>query len=507
MFKIIILGILLFVNLNTNYCQSKFDYVWLFGQGVNAGTDTTYGIMEYNFNTRPIQKYRGEMSLDFATSSLYMSDSLGQLQFYSNGCEIMNTQDKIMKNGNKINPGKRYDNNCVNGEDYGGFFGFLSIPKPGTPDHYLVFHNPEYYTKLGNVYDDIYDGLNFSEIDMTKQNGLGEVIKKGVNIFKDTLDDGYISACKHGNHQDWWIVKKKNYSNTWYKILVTKDTIYKHSSQQMGKFDDYAGGGSGQYSFSKDGHQFATYNMTEQIQVFDFDRNTGEFTKVVYLDLQDSVTLGGCAFSSSGRFLYVSNFFKLFQFDLWAADIQASKTLIGEWDGVKINNFFIPNINGIFHGPDCKLYISSSGSSRYLHVINNPDAKGAACDFVQRGIKTTWYYWQTPHFPHYRTGTPYENYCDTITSTGTPILYFAPNVKVYPNPVQDMLQIEVLGLQSWRTGTFRLFDSMGRLIQEHQLFADSGALEINTLSLPKGIYAWSVYLEGFGVQSGEVIKP
>jgi hypothetical protein len=126
---------------------------------------------------------------------------------------------------------------------------------------------------------------------------------------------------------------------------------------------------------------------------------------------------------------------------------------------------------------------------------------------VQRGIKTTWYYWQTPHFPHYRTGTPYENYCDTITSTGTPILYFATDVKIYPNPVQDMMKIEVLGLQSWRTGTFRLFDSMGRLVQEHQLIADSGALEINTLSLPKGIYAWSVYLEGFGVQRGKVIKP
>ncbi len=42
-----------------------------------------------------------------------MSDIQGNLQYYSNGCEIMNTQDKIMKNGNKINPGKRYDNNCV----------------------------------------------------------------------------------------------------------------------------------------------------------------------------------------------------------------------------------------------------------------------------------------------------------------------------------------------------------------------------------------------------------
>jgi hypothetical protein len=47
---------------------------------------------------------------------------------------------------------------------------------------------------------------------------------------------------------------------------------------------------------------------------------------------------------------------------------------------------------------------------------------------------------------------------------------------------------------------------MGRLVQEHQLTADSGELAINTLSLPKGIYAWSVYLEGFGVQSGKVVK-
>ncbi len=488
--------------------QYKYDYNWLIGSGINAKLDTTFsfGITEFNFNNNPIYKYRGEMSLDFGTSSLFMSDSLGQLLFYSNGCEIMNTQDKIMKNGNKINPGKTYDNNCNSIGDYGGFFAFLSIPKPATPNHYLVFHNPEYRIKIGTDYEYILDGLNYSEIDMTRQNGLGEVIKKGVNIFKDTLVYGNIYASKHANNQDWWIVKKKVYSNTWYKILVTKDTIYKYSSQKIGEIDDWEGGGSGQHYFSKDGTKFATYNRTERIQVFDFDRNTGEFSNAKYLDLNDTIYSGGCAFSPSGRFLYVTNLIKLFQFDLWATDIQASKTIIGEWDGYRINNFFPTNLNNLFHGPDCKLYISTQGSSRYLHVINRPDEKGAACDFVQRAIKTTWYYWQTPHFPHYRTGTPYENYCDTITSTGTPILYFAPNVKVYPNPVQEIMKIEVLGLQSWRTGTFRLFDSMGRLVQEHQLKADSGELAINTLSLPKGIYAWSVYLEGFGVQSGKVVK-
>ena len=69
-----------------------------------------------------------------------------------------------------------------------------------------------------------------------------------------------------------------------------------------------------------------------------------------------------------------------------------------------------------------------------------------------------------------------------------------------------MMKIEVLGLQSWRKGTFRLFDSMGRLVQEHPLTADSGELAINTLSLPRGIYAWSVYLEECGVQCGKVVK-
>lgn len=122
--------IFIFLSINTFLVsQFKYDYVWLFGQGVNAGTDTTFGVMEYNFNNNPLQKYRGEMSLDFATSSLHISDSLGKLLFYSNGCEIMNTQDKIMKNGSKINPGKRYDNNCVNGADYGGFFCFLGCSK------------------------------------------------------------------------------------------------------------------------------------------------------------------------------------------------------------------------------------------------------------------------------------------------------------------------------------------------------------------------------------------
>ncbi|MBK8722769.1 MAG: hypothetical protein IPL95_11015 [Saprospiraceae bacterium] len=65
--------------------------------------------------------------------------------------------------------------------------------------------------------------------------------------------------------------------------------------------------------------------LTEQVLAFDFDRSTGELSNPIYLDLQDSIQVGGCAFSPSGRFLYVSNTFKVFQFDLEQNNIQNTK--------------------------------------------------------------------------------------------------------------------------------------------------------------------------------------
>ena len=39
-----------------------------------------------------------------------------------------------------------------------------------------------------------------------------------------------------------------------------------------------------------------------------------------------------------------------------------------------------------------------------IHVINNPDAKGKACDFQQHGLKLPTYTESIPLFPNYRLG-------------------------------------------------------------------------------------------------------
>ena len=56
----------------------------------------------------------------------------------------------------------------------------------------------------------------------------------------------------------------------------------------------------------------------------DFDRCTGEFSNLIHITINDSMPTGGCAFSPSGRFLYVSSTNYLYQFDTYNAQ---SRTL------------------------------------------------------------------------------------------------------------------------------------------------------------------------------------
>ena len=41
----------------------------------------------------------------------------------------------------------------------------------------------------------------------------------------------------------------------------------------------------------------------------------------------------GCSISPNNRYLYINDYYQLYQYDLWAADIPASRVLIGDYDG------------------------------------------------------------------------------------------------------------------------------------------------------------------------------
>lgn len=97
---------------------------------------------------------------------------------------------------------------------------------------------------------------------------------------------------------------------------------------------------------------------------------------------------GGIAFSESSRFLYASAWDTIYQYDMEAADILASRTKVAEYDGFVGEfgagiRFFMMQL-----APDGKIYFNMPNTnSSYFHVIESPNEKGVACDFRQRGIQ------------------------------------------------------------------------------------------------------------------------
>ena len=85
--------------------------------------------------------------------------------------------------------------------------------------------------------------------------------------------------------------------------------------------------------------------------------------------------------------------------------------------------------------PDCRIYMNSLNGSFSYHVINKPNEKGEACDFVQQGIKlpAASSVGTLPNFPRFRVDE--EDKCDpTITSVFGDNIYWRRDLVTYPNP-------------------------------------------------------------------------
>jgi hypothetical protein len=82
--------------------QTKFDNTWIFGYAY-SDTTTDGTIVRFDKGYPEYTAFKIPWAVTNANAAI--SDTKGKLMFYSNGCKIMNSQHKIMKNGNGINQG------------------------------------------------------------------------------------------------------------------------------------------------------------------------------------------------------------------------------------------------------------------------------------------------------------------------------------------------------------------------------------------------------------------
>lgn len=453
---------------------------WLLGYGSYWGHPWGHTLIDFS-NGTPSFSY-DSLEMDIYRTSANISDTNGNLLFYTNGYYIADVTGDTMQNGNNISPTGYYS---IFSKGLIAQQACLILPLPNGNNKYHIFHNT---IDNGPSYD---RSLNFynSIIDMNLNGGKGAVTTKNNILVQDTMIAGSIAACKHANGRDWWILLMKANSNLFYKYLLLPNLLLGPFTQNIGVNRSQIFGAS---VFSPDGKKLAVghseYQSVGGLDIFDFNRCTGMLSNDIHITLPQTTSYpGGTAFSPNSRFLYMSNIKEVYQYDLTTANIAASQLTVAVWD-----SFYSPSppfatlFDGMQLAPDGKIYIQTGNGTLHLHVINYPDSLGAACDLVQHGIQIQKYYGNgIPNHPNYFLG------CDTTLGCGclTGIDDAIPikiTVSASPNPTNGISTLQFPVQKT--SGTLIVYNLLGKIVFEDYIAPWSQFKKIDINTLPNGIY-------------------
>jgi len=359
--------------------------------------------------------------------------------------------------------------------------GALILPMPGNPAVYLLFHMT-IDDQVGLYAEQLY----LTTIDMSLEGGLGGVVTKNLPILFDSLNTGRLTAVRHANGRDWWLFCHKIGTNIFYRLLIAPSGVTVDGTQPIGAIRQ---ADAGQVCFSPDGSKFAYYwgEPGEDLDLFSFDRCTGQFYDPIYTPIADYDGGIGVAFSPNSRYVYVSSIFDVYQFDTEAADIVASMVHVAYWDSTYSP---FPPFATLFDiaqlAPDGKVYIATGNSTDKLHVIHNPDEPGLACNMEQHGISLPRYFSNSlPNHPNYHLGPVAGSPCDTL-GLGVQEEELHLSVSTYPNPSSGTCTLSYPAQSI--VGELELRNAAGQVVLRERLPAWSTVHNVQLSNAPAGMY-------------------
>lgn len=474
-----------------SFCiAQKHDCRWTIGYG-SGDPFYALGGVDIDFNQTPFSVTVVNRSMDFFQTVCSMCDSTGNHLYYSNGEYVADRNGVKMPHSDSLNTQWA-------GVGFGYYVaqGMLSFVLPDTANIYWLFHIALEYDPHWSTTE--YKGsLWYSTIDMTLNNGMGDMVEKNkVIIDGGLIENSYLTACKHANGKDWWIVVPKKNSNGYHKVLFTGKGVQYDSIQFIGDTNPPKSDGNGMACFSPDGTKYAFFDTDSDIFLFDFNRCTGELSNFKHIPVVDSCNyypcLAGLAFSPNSRFLYIPSTFYMYQMDIQAPDIEASTVLLAELDDFKDTLGYPTPFYFAQLAPDGKIYVANYATTYFYHVVNAPDSAGLACNFNVRGLQLpTASGYSMPHFPNYRLG-PID--CDSISSVSQPLIPITTTgleIKVFPNPASHFVVLKTEAISS--PVRWQLFDAGGRAVRSIIFY---GRKQIDLNGLPSGNYWWAANQEG-----------
>ena len=412
--KYVALFIFLITSLSS-FSQGEASH-WYFGNGAGLIFDTNTDTVS------PTSAASSTINTNEGCSSI--SDSNGNLLFYTDGRNVWDKNHQIMPNAD-------YNNGSGLLGDPSSTSSGLIIPRPGNPGNYYIFtvdephHNNAWaYPNQGpsdvngnaiSQYDDnggnggnvpngddgFNNGLNYSLVDLTLNGGNGDVVSTEKNrplLTYDPLDQEQasfkcsekITAVEHDDRQSYWVIS--HFLDVFYSFRVDASgvnaTPITTQINPLITLNGYRRNSIGYLKSSPDGTKLAichneegttqgqgSNSTTGSFWLYDFDDATGIVSNP--MNLGSNSGFYGTAFSTDSSKLYASAGSFVYQFDLDATDITGSQQTVRQGG----NSIFALQL-----APNGKIYgasLASNGTS--LDVINNPDELGTLCNYVEGG--------------------------------------------------------------------------------------------------------------------------
>lgn len=470
--------------------------VWFFGGADSLYADTApYKSCRFDFLDDSVHIQFIPNVLPFTRSNSSICDKDGNFLCLSNGENIYNRNYEVMENGGDLYPNVDYFTGMLFIQS------FILLPYPGHENQLVQFYGYiEVIDPPGPVTGALAYYPRYAIVDMEENNGLGKVTEKHIIPSSDTIAAGYITAVRHGNGRDWWILVNHYAEKKFYRYLLDPYGVTQVGSQEK----EIKLLSLSQTVFSPDGRWYARFSAHGRlpdstfstIELFPFDRCSGllgDLQEKTYSTNPLEGKPGGVAFSASSRYMYVSRWDTIYQYDMQAPDILGSEVVVAAFDGYWGdwgNGFTVPQrFYSLMLGPDRKIYCCVSNyNSKYLHVINNPEAAGVACDVQQHSIELPVFNeYSIPNNPYYGLGRWVGSPCDTLDIVSAKEPPGAEQVFIYPNPAQDFVRIQLQNgdLQNCHV---RILDVSGQLVREIKMERAGPEYDIDLSTLSNGVY-------------------
>ncbi|WP_397299995.1 T9SS type A sorting domain-containing protein [Nonlabens ulvanivorans] len=437
------------------FAQNEGNF-WYFGE--NAGLD---------FSTSPPTALSNSAMSTVAGCST-VSDSNGNLLFYTNGRLVWNRNHVLMSNSPSYGSTDTYSQQLI-------------VKDPSSTNTYFI---------LRTFWSDLVPGpaLDYQIVDMSLDNGLGDIIPiQNYNHNVQFATQEKVSAFINSNGNSNWVVTTYfDYPTLRIYSIKIQNGIIDTSTRATSNFTSVPNyllsGRDGILKISNDGTKLI---LTDGFKaaLFDFNINTGVVTNPIRLSTNSIYNrFYGAEFSPDSSLLYINGNTDTSSLDCnttnQRAVLQYDLSMPTGWEAnpIVLNN---STLNNVRHGDlqlaqDGKIYASKNCQAS-LGAIQSPNVLGQGANYTDNAIMLA------PGTTG-RIGLPYLILPSQATASLTD--NSSTVINMFPNPASSYINLTATN----RLKSATIMDMNGRMLSQTNFTGNSTDQSISLENLSSGIY-------------------